>query len=150
MFSNCRSVRNKLPYLEFILSSNMYDIVCLVETFLTKNGSDSLLLYGNLNYTIFRCDRNSHSGGVAIICKKYLYPRRLNLNEFLDIEQITLHLQSLEIKLTCIYRPHSIHSDGHNCICKLISNICDSINPTIIVGDFNLPLFNWNDNSFPN
>ena len=72
------------------------------------------------------------------------------MNEFLDIEQITLHLQSLEIKLTCIYRPPSINSDGHNSICKLISNICDSINPTIIVGDFNLPLFNWNDNSFHN
>ena len=64
---------NKLTYLELILSSNIYDIVCLVETFLKKNDSDSLLLYGNLNYTIFRYDRNSHSGGVAIICKKYLY-----------------------------------------------------------------------------
>ena len=73
MFSNCRSVRNKLTYLELIISSNIYDIVCLVETFLTKNDSDSLLLYGNLNYTIFRYDRNSHSGGVAIICNKYLY-----------------------------------------------------------------------------
>ena len=33
MFLNCRSVRNKLPYLELILSYNMYAIVCLVETF---------------------------------------------------------------------------------------------------------------------
>ena len=73
MFSNCRSVRNKLPYLELILCSNIYDIVCLVVvTFLTKNDSDLFLLYGNLNYTIFRCDSNSDSGGVAIICKKIL------------------------------------------------------------------------------
>ena len=150
MFSNDRSVRNKLPYLELIISSNICDIVCLVETLLTKNDSDSLLIYGNFNYIIFRYDINSHYGGVAIICKKYLYPRRLNLNEFIDIEQITLLLQSLEIKLTYIYRPLSINSNGHNSICKLISNICDSINPTIIVGDFNLPLCNWNDNSFPN
>ena len=78
MFSHVRSVRNKLPYLELILSSNMYDIVCLVETFLTKNYSDSLLLYGNLNYNIFKYDRHSHYGKVAIICKKYFYHRILN------------------------------------------------------------------------
>ena len=70
------------------------------------------------------------------------------MNEFLDIEKITLLLQSLEIKLTCIHRPPSIHSDGHNFIYKLISIICDSIPPYIIVGDFRLPLLNWNDNSF--
>ena len=82
-------------------------------------------------------------GEIYIVHDRILYMLiLLNLNEFLDIEKITLLLQSLDIKLTCIYRLPSIHSGGHNSICKLISNICDSINPTIIVGDFNLPLFN--------
>ena len=122
MFSNCRSVRNKLPYLELILSSNMYDIVCLVETFLTNVDTDALLLFGNINYKIYRNDRKSHSGGVAIICKSNLNPIQLYFNNF----------------------------NTHKSICKFLFALCDTISPTIIVGDFNLPLYNWNDNTFPN
>ena len=85
MFSNCHSVRNKLPYLELILSSNMYDIVCIVETFLTNVDTDALLLFGNTNYKIYRNDRKSHSGGVAIICKSNLNPIQLYLNNFNNI-----------------------------------------------------------------
>ena len=53
-----RSIRNKLPYLELILSSNIYDVICLVETFLTNVNTDTLLLFGNPNYTIYRNGRN--------------------------------------------------------------------------------------------
>ena len=54
MFSNCRSVRNKLPYLELILSSNIYDIVCLVETFLTNVDTDafSFLVILTIKYIV--------------------------------------------------------------------------------------------------
>ena len=151
MFSNCRSVRNKLPYLELILSSNMYDIVCLVETFLTNVDTDALLLFGNTNYKIYRNDRKSHSGGVAIICKYNLNPIQLYFNNFNNIEHITLVLHSTKnIRLSCIYRPPSTDFNTHKSICKFLFALCDTISPTIIVGDFNLPLYNWNDNTFPN
>ena len=151
MFSNCRSVRNKLPYLELILSSNMYDIVCLVETFLTNIDTDALLLFGNTNYKIYRNDRKSHSGGVAIICKSNLNPIQLYFNNFNNIEHITLVLHSTKnIRLSCIYRPPSTDFNTHKSICKFLFALCDTISPTIIVGDFNLPLYNWNDNTFPN
>ena len=151
MFSNCRSVRNKLPYLELILSSNMYDIVCLVETFLTNVDTDALLLFGNTNYKIYRNDRKSHSGGVAIICKSNLNPIQLYFNNFNNIEHITLVLHyTKNIRLSCIYRPPSTDFNTHKSICKFLFALCDTISPTIIVGDFNLPLYNWNDNTFPN
>ena len=138
MFSNCRSVRNKLPYLELILSSNTYDIVCLVETFLTNVDTDALLLFGNTNYKIYRNDRKSHSGGVAIICKSNLNPIQLYFNNFNNIEHITLVLHSTKnIRLSCIYRPPSTDFNTHKSIYKFLFALCDTISPTIIVGDFN-------------
>ena len=43
---------------------------CLVETLLTNVDTGALLLFGNTIYILYRNDRQSHSGGVAIICKK--------------------------------------------------------------------------------
>ena len=129
----------------------MYDIVCLVETFLTNVDTDALLLFGNTNYKIYRNDRKSHSCGVAIICKSNLNPIQLYFNNFNNIEHITLVLYSTKnIRLSCIYRPPSTDFNTHKSICKFLFALCDTISPTIIVGDFNLPLYNWNDNTFPN
>ena len=81
-----------------MLKSNIYDVICLVETFLTNVDTDYLLLFENTNYNIFRNDRNSHSGGVAIICISNLNPIKLYLNDFNNIEQITLVLHSIKNK----------------------------------------------------
>ena len=35
-------------------------------------------------------------------------------------------------------------------ICNCVLPICNTISPTIIVGDFNLPLYNKINNMFPN
>ena len=39
-----------MNFLEFLLSSDKYDIICLVETFLTIDDRDSLYLIGGKNY----------------------------------------------------------------------------------------------------
>ena len=42
-----------MNFLEFLLTSNKYDIICLVETFLTVDDRDSLYLIGGKKvYTI--------------------------------------------------------------------------------------------------
>ena len=37
-YADFRSIRNKMNFLEFLLSSNKYNIICLVETFSTVDG----------------------------------------------------------------------------------------------------------------
>ena len=60
-------------------------------------------------------------------------------------------MQSLSaIIITCLYRPPSTNTIIHDLICDFISKLCESINSTIIVGDFNLSLFNWITISYPN
>ena len=73
--------------LEFLISSNTYDIICLVETFLTVDDRDSLYLIGAKNYILFRYDKLIHRGGVAIIYKSSLCPVR-NFISNIDVQYI--------------------------------------------------------------
>ena len=61
-----RSIRNKMNFLEFLFSSNKYDIICLVETLLIVDDRDSLYLIGGQNCILFRYDKLIYRGGVAI------------------------------------------------------------------------------------
>ena len=72
-----------MHFLEFLLSSDKYDIICLVETFLTVD--DSLYLIGGKKYTLFRYDKLIHRGGVAIFCKSSLCPVR-NFISHIDVQ----------------------------------------------------------------
>ena len=53
-----------MNFLEFLLSSDKYDIICVVETFLTVDDRDYLYLIGGKKYTLFRYDKLIHRGGV--------------------------------------------------------------------------------------
>ena len=41
-----------MNFLEFLLSSDKYNIICLVETFLTVDDRDSLYLIGGKKYAL--------------------------------------------------------------------------------------------------
>ena len=134
--------------LEFVLSSNKYDIICLVETFLTVEYKDSLYLIGRQNYILFRYDTLIHIGGVAITCKYSLCPVR-NFISHIDVQYI--HLQ-INIKMSfnircffpiCIYRPPNCNAIFHEQICKLFDITQQNSNSSIIIGDFNLQNYNW-------
>ena len=85
-------IRNKMNFLECLLLSNKYDIICLVNTFLTVDDRDSLYLIGGKNYILFRYDKLIHRGGVAIFFKSSLCPVRHFISH-IDIQYIYLYLQ---------------------------------------------------------
>ena len=74
-----------MNFLEFLLSSDKYDIICLVETFLTVNDRDSLYLIGGKNYILFRYDTLIHREGVAIFCKSSVCPVRNFISHMFNI-----------------------------------------------------------------
>ena len=86
--------------MEFLLSSDKYDIICLVETFLTVDYRDSL---------------NS----------------------------------KIPFNIICVYRPPNCNEVSHEQICKLFDITQQNYNSSIIIGDFNLPNFNWKEYKFP-
>ena len=64
MYFNCRSLLSKIDELAALCSTNMPDVVCLVETWLCMDILDTEISIPN--YSIVRLDRNRHGGGVAM------------------------------------------------------------------------------------
>ena len=142
-------IRNKMTILEFVLSSNKYDIIILVETFLKVDDRDSLYLIGGKNYILFRYDKLIHIGDVAIFCKSSLYPVRHFISH-IDIQYIHLKFNSkIPFNMLCVYRPPNCNAISHEQICKLFDITQQNSNLSIIIGDFDLPNFNWKEYTFP-
>ena len=136
-----------------LLTCDKYSLICLVETYLNLSDVSALLLFNSKRYTLFRLDRNIHAGGVLIICKNYLIPIRIFYSTHLNIEYICLDIDfsnTQKTRIICIYRPPSTDIANHQGICDLISYLCNIHYPSILLGDFNLPLINWDTVSCPN
>ena len=67
---NARSLLYKIDELRVLYLVNNYDIVCIVELWLSKDISHSELAI--TGYTIFRRDRNRHGGSIIIFVKDTL------------------------------------------------------------------------------
>ena len=136
-----------------LLTCDKYSLICLVETYLNINDVSAFLLFNSKGYTLFRLDRNIHAGGVFIICKNYLNPIRIFYSTHLNIEYICLDIDfsnTQKTRIICIYRPPSTDIANHQGICDLISYLCNIHYSSILLGDFNLPLINWDTVSCPN
>ncbi|GMS91523.1 hypothetical protein PENTCL1PPCAC_13698, partial [Pristionchus entomophagus] len=78
-YANARSIRCKSPQLSFLLSSSLYRVICISETWLNPSDSDSFLVCGYPEYFPFRCDRimtedYGRGGGVACLVHNSLSP----------------------------------------------------------------------------
>ena len=71
-YANARSLRIKTIALDMLLSHANYDVLSIVETYLSDSDSSAKCLVGSEGtYDLFRCDRdNRKGGGVAIFCKR--------------------------------------------------------------------------------
>ena len=124
-----------MNFLEFLLLSDKYDIICLVETFLTVDDRDSIYLIGGKKYTLFRYDKLIHRGGVAIFCISSLCLVR-NFISHIDFQYIH---SKIPFNIICVYRPPNCNEVSHEQICKLFDITQKNYNSSIIIGDFNLP-----------
>lgn len=136
---NAQSIVNKVEKLESVLLSYDPHVTVLTETWLHDDiGNDEIV---PPNYKLFRRDRSSRGGGVAVVTKSNV--------DVVVLDQIVDH-ESLFLKLTCwgnvlilvsAYRPPSADSDF---LFKLYDHIEKYSNHKIIlVGDFNLPDVDW-------
>ena len=86
--SSCNPLRH-------FMYSNEVHIMAVCETKLDEHISDDVISVNN--YSIYRNDRNTHGGGVA------LYVNDVNITEYKlreDLKQDSLELLAIEIKLS--------------------------------------------------
>lgn len=168
---NCNSVKNKLgETINYITKYKLY-ILGLCETKCNPKKKYSALSCDG-DYTAFRCDNASNSGGVALIVNKLLKPTQPFStigNTYLHVETtsrntspqiILVQMVSCRVELSsssallvvCIYRnPYGVASAFYECL-KRVRELRDAdktITHVLVMGDFNLPNADWVNETHP-
>ena len=129
-------------------------MLLFVETFLTCEDTSAKCLVGsNELYKLFRCDRNDRTGGgVAMFCKHAFNPVQIIIPEHLStVEAICVDLKiHSNPRILCIYRPPNCTNQYHENMCHVISHCARNCDNIVMIGDFNLPLIQWSNFTFPN
>ncbi len=147
--ANAQSLRNKLPDLHYMLSSLQFQVLAFTETFLSEQDPDSLLLSeASRDYCLFRTDRScsrGRGGGVALFCLQRLNPVVVPLPaEFVSCECVAIDMQApLSYRVICAYRPPAASPEQSSLLYRLLDALCQVNCPVSMVGDYNLPLFDW-------
>ncbi len=143
---NSRSLCNKLNDFHDLLcgsSGQLYDVVCVTETWLRDTYPDSLLTNG-AQYSVFRCDRPTRiGGGSAIFVNNHLSASRLALPfDYADIEVVVIEIHTCmqSLIICCIYNPPGYNVQCVKTICEIIHYLCNKFCCVCILGDFNMPV----------
>jgi ribonuclease P/MRP protein subunit RPP40 len=148
VFFNARSLVNKLTDLHYLLYTSNFDLIIVVESWLTDSLPDGFL-DPRCEYAIFRFNRMSRGGGVCIFAARTILATQVELvSPFDSLEIVVLDVVhcARKFRLIAAYRPpchgpSSIQSMSSLVEClRLTLHPC---RPTFIVGDFNCPTIDW-------
>lgn len=140
---NAQSLNNKIDEFRLLVENSSVDVICVSETWLKETTPNSII---NLNgYQIFRADRTTRGGGVAIYIKnnikcKFISSSSNNPSNSNQVEYIFIELTSFGKKLLlgCVYRPHrNIPTDT---FLSYLEELSLSYADAVIAGDFNSDL----------
>ena len=152
MYTNARSVVNKIDELKIYASLTQPDIIAITETWTNDSVSNHFLSLPN--YAIIsRHDRNDtlngRGGGILIYAKESLKAVEstvhCNFNQFSSIEISPPGGDTLS--LLVIYRSPNSSSVNNDLLLDVLKI---AKNSSLVVGDFNYPNINWESFSGPN
>lgn len=142
--TNMQSILSKVDELSIIINIKRTEVLCLTETWLHSDISDSLVYLNG--YSILRDDRKDRKGGgTAIYVKDTIQFRELPISFALpaNVSCNLIELPDFSMFVMCIYIPPSCNSKELKEINRFICNtmdhlLCDKPNHTFaIAGDFN-------------
>lgn len=142
---NAQSLFPKIDEFKDVFSSNSVDVVCISETWLQPHVTDQLISLSN--FKIYRNDRNSRGGGVAIYINKSLKSRKIASSSACDTtEYIFIEILNGIDKclLGCVYKPPDVTSLDDTAFENFVASNAANYNHIIIAGDFNFNLLQSN------
>ena len=152
MYTNARSLVNKIDELKIYAALNQPDIIAITESWTNDSISNHYLSLPN--YAIIsRHDRNDtingRGGGILVYVKDSLKAvestEQCSFNQFASIQISPPGGNTLS--LFVIYRSPNSNSVNNDCLLDVLKL---AKNPSIVVGDFNYPNINWENFSGPN
>ena len=144
MYTNARSIVNKIDELKSFVHTSDFDIICITEAWTNTNISNHYLSIPGF-HIVSRHDRNDtqngRGGGIIIYIKEHLKANEIaSTCEFKQYAGVQIITNSCALNLFVVYRsPNSTHENNE----KLLDLLKDIKNPAIILGDFNYPGINW-------
>lgn len=148
MYFNARSILPKLDELRALCLLEKPHCVCVVETWLSQDISDSELFISN--YSIVRLNRNRHGGGVLIYFLSSLVSDTLFKGSTnLELLIVSFKFSRFVPTLVLMYRPPGVDDIIFD---ELFSVLCNNIdvsllNNFVLIGDFNVNLLSCNTHS---
>lgn len=138
---NVRSLKNKLPDILKILNEDKIDVMCLSETWLQQ---DEIVPALN-NFSLFRSDRITRGGGVAIFCKSNLVSRIIEIDKSEWIQPSSLEIVAVSVQekrnksiiIACVYRTQYLRNDVKN-LQRCVDYFNNTGKSVYLVGDFNV------------
>lgn len=140
-YQNVRSVKNKVDDLKELLIDKQYDIICLVETWLTPDTLGTLSLANQLNWNYsLHLRENKKGGGTLILSQPHLKITREYISITNELVQVSL-TEPFNLNLTLLYNPPGFPQNGWDMVIDDCINKSSTSAPLLILGDFNIS--NW-------
>ena len=148
VYANCRSLRDpgRVAELHALIDKTKPDILALVETWLDKDIKNGAIIPDEFNMEVYRRDRPDQPyGGVLLaISKEYLSTEAKDLET--DCEAIWAEISLVGAKKLIVcsyYRPDKNDATSLGQLDIALSRLGDKNQHVWILGDFNLPDFEW-------
>lgn len=153
---NAQSLRSvtKQRALRGLLLSGSVDILAVQETFLCAAFPDSFLVH-DTDFAVYRRDREAggsskRGGGVALFLRRCFAPSQVTVSEDVEIVCVDIVFATTKVRVASCYRPPNATADYVEAFCDTLTDLSETPNPIIFVGDFNYPsLSGFGQNSSP-
>ena len=147
--TNTRSLLHNVHEFKLFLDSVNPDIFVLTETWLDSSLPSSLFACCQ-SYHVFRMDRPSRGGGVCVLIKKLPHIRVNQVSvptPYCDMELVAVDLRdssgAMPLRLIAAYRPPHFSTSQNDLFFSALDHLAESCARVCVLGDFNLPQFNW-------
>ena len=137
---NTRSLVNKLSNFQSFICSSDFSILCITETWLSKDIFDNEIIPSG--YTIYRKDRDSRGGGILLAVKDNITSSQLSSPPHVEILTVLISTSNPFI-ISVVYIPPNSSDTYHELLHSYLTNLVNESSTIILLGDFNLPDVNW-------
>jgi len=136
---------SNLADFHLFVSHKIPAVTAVTETWLNDQYTDTFVCPPR--YTVFRKDRSSRGGGVAMFVRNNTYAEQVLINcvnNNHEVICVDLTLNSHKIRLSTCYRPPYYTADDVQYIESLVTVLlCVSAQQNVVLADFNLPRIDW-------
>jgi len=138
---------NKLAELHLFLQNHDLDLLCVTETWLNADIPNSLI--APKGYNVYRYDRSTRAGGVAIFVRDTAVVHQVAIRgEFNTVEVVCIdvNLYNTVYRVIGFYRPPGLNHDALvylSASVKCLQALCSTEKNIVILGDFNFPNIDW-------